>query len=194
MRRAIWAMAFCLAAGAVIHGAEPTAGPTTAPTTAPAKQRAERPKIPDIDAYYYDLGTDKLFVATLRDLPPILVPGAKPGDLPMGARAFVFACGDCSVEANRYIGWIELYNTEAKAKLTAAAKGDDPPQSDVLFLQTIEQGHFIAFPDPTKKDWKAKGFHEFMSEQGNRIMQNSQTRCGEGVIPRNCMPADTIKK
>jgi hypothetical protein len=156
--------------------------------------------IPEIDAYYYDLENDKLFVARLKDLPPIAVPGTPPGNQPKGARAFVFACHDCADEKDRYIGWIELYTPEAKEKLTTAARGSTPEGGDtnqpapmapdVMFMQTMEQGHLIARPDPANKEWKSKGFFEFMSDSGNKIMQESQQRCGEGVIPRNCMPAD----
>lgn len=159
--------------------------------------------MPDIDAYYYDLENDKLFVARLRDLPPIMVPGAAPNSKPMGARAFVFACHDCADEKDRYIGWIELYKAEAKERLTAAARGpapgsdtnNPPPMApDIMMMTSMEQGHLIAKPDPENKEWKTNSFFEFMSDQGNKIMQDSQQKCGEGVIPRNCMPADAIKK
>ena len=84
--------------------------------------------------------------------------------------------------------------------MNAAARGNNPdgggdtnapaPMPDVMFMQTMEQGHLIAKPDPENKEWKKNSFFEFMSDQGNKIMQDSQQKCGEGVIPRNCMPAD----
>jgi len=152
------------------------------------------PTPPEIDGYYYDVDTDKVFISRVNSLPPIVVPGSAAGAKATGARAFVFACKDCGDEKDRYVGWIELYTPEAKAAMSAGTtEGGAGVPLGPASMMGMERGHMIAKPDPQRADWK-KEFYEFMSNEGNRIMQESQARCGEGVIPRNCMPADADKK
>jgi hypothetical protein len=155
----------------------------------------------NIDGYYYDLENDKLFVARVGDLPPIAVPGSPAGAKPMGARAMVFACHDCKDEKDRYIGYIEIYTPEAKEALAAASRAPAPgtdtsappgPAAGMMSMQMMEQGHMIAKPSTEDKEWKNK-FFEFMSPDGSKILQESQMKCGEGLIAKNCMPEKVTK-
>jgi hypothetical protein len=146
-----------------------------------------------VNGYYYDLNTDQVFVARVRDLPPIAVPGAPTDAKPTGARAFVFACNDCNDPKDRYIGWIEVYTPEAISKLIGAAREPAATQPSstqpmlMLSMSEMEVGHLIGKPDPSDPHWKDK-LVGFVSDEGNAILQASQSRCGPGVIPRNCMP------
>lgn len=128
-----------------------------------------------IDVYYYDLGTNKLFVDTSDKYPPIATPT---GEM-KGARAYVFSCGDCADESQRFIGYLEMYTPQAKSAL------EDPQPIDPEEMPTIdifEEGRLIRGVDA--KDWVKANSNEAFETQ-----DAVQTRCGD-VPPKSCMPSD----
>ena len=67
-------------------------------------------------AIYYDLSTQQTFTATTgqrNPLPPIEAPSGPFNGKPGGVRAWVYACGDCRVEANRQIVWLDQFTESA---------------------------------------------------------------------------------
>lgn len=142
----------------------------------------------DLNAFYYDLSNDKLFVTNTHEVPPITVPGQPPDAPQSGALAYVFACRDCADSADRYIGYVELYSPEAKKLLASLDAGGEPSVPDATFTKTVDNGHLIALPDAKNPNWK-KNLVPFASREGQRIMEVSQTRCGE-TPPRLCSPRD----
>jgi hypothetical protein len=75
--------------------------------------------VPIFNAYFYDLETGKLFVARMSEPSPIPAPGALPGATPTGVKANVFACHTCEDEKDRFVGFVEMYTPEAKARMAA---------------------------------------------------------------------------
>ena len=73
----------------------------------------DRPR--QVDAYYYDLNTQELFVAPMRSGSPIKAPSDTGGE-ESGVLAFVFACGDCTNPANRFIGMLQRVETGVLAE------------------------------------------------------------------------------
>jgi hypothetical protein len=136
-----------------------------------ARPRSYTPRI--VDVYYYDLGTGQTYLAKSNEIPPIPAPSGK-----LGVRAHVFSCGDCSNPSDHFIGWLEMYTREAKEQLTNPQPPDPngPPAYDVW-----ERGHLVRAPDVDK--WvPANG------EEGFKIMEAMQTKCGSGGQPRPCFP------
>ena len=148
----------------------------------------------DYSAFYYDLNNDVLFVANTRDVPPIMVPGQPANSPPAGALAFVYACRNCADDNDRYVGFIELYTPEAKKMVLA--NGPDKPSltvPDETYTQTVEGGHLVARPDPKNPAWKKK-LVGYLTGDGQRVIQDSQARCGADAVPRICSPRDLVAK
>jgi hypothetical protein len=143
------------------------------------------------NAYFYDMDTDKVFVSSAGDIPPINVPGST-GAKPMGARAMVFACHDCKDEKDRFVGWVEVYTPETKAKLedvshqSRGAASPITPQR-MMMMGGGDGGHLLAKPDPANPQWK-NGFVDFTADEGSKVMLDAQQRCGEGTVPQMCQP------
>jgi len=137
-------------------------------------------------SYYYDLASQRLFVATAEGLPPIAGPGSRRNEL-TAPRAFVFACRSCADDKDRYIGWLQAYTPEAQ---DAFKQQNDSVQRDKLDMATIHQlartvlrGEMIA--SPTRD--RATEFVPLESPAGHKIMKESNKKCGE-VPPRRCFP------
>jgi hypothetical protein len=89
-------------------------------------QQVRRPKFDlyEVQSYYYDLETDRLFVGKTSGLPPIAGPGSTGPDDLTAVRAYVFACHNCDDMHDRYIGWVEGFSKEAREAF-ANIRSDD---------------------------------------------------------------------
>lgn len=152
-----------------------------------------------VSVYYYDLNTGKTFVGPSDKMPPIPAPSGPlegmGGDA--GVRAYVFACGDCSDESKRFVGWLEIYTPDAKEAMQNAmrppaggatpAGGAVPPgpmgSPDMFML--MEEGHLIRAEKA--EDGSEPKWEKYNSEAGFKIIQSIQTRC-EGAPPKPCFP------
>jgi hypothetical protein len=61
--------------------------------------------------WFYDLKNKKVFTAPAGTKPPILAPGQREGEEPMGVGANFYTCGSC---ADRQLGWYVRYTAEAR--------------------------------------------------------------------------------
>ena len=148
-------------------------------------------------AYYYDLSTGKLFSGAIEHIPPILVPGAPADARPMGVQAYVFACRDCGEAEDRYVGYLEIFNSDAYDHLaTIISKREQlqltPAQAVEHARMSTEEstvvrdGRLIAKPEPTEPG-KAI-FVPFHSEAGEQIIRQAAENCGEGRQAMPCHP------
>jgi len=127
-----------------------------------------RPRV--VDVYYYDIGDGQLFTALSNEIPPIDAPSGK-----QGVRAYVFACGDCANESERFIGWMEMYTPDAKRIMTSP-----PTEAENMdAFEVMERGHLVSADG---RNWVSAN-----GEQGFQVMESMQSRCGQ-TAPTPCYP------
>ena len=151
-------------------------------------------------AFYYNLSTGKLFTASPDEPPPIRVPDSPTVN---AAEAFVFSCGSCADERERFVGYVVLYEPEAKKKLmemveSNVAAGHDRALAllyateQALSDPTIEEGHMIGRPGG---DTKAKEvFYPIASAEGAAIKASPDSHCAKGQRAAVCVPGDLGKR
>lgn len=133
-----------------------------------------------IDVYYYDLGSKKLFIDKSDKYPPIAAPSGE-----KGVRAYVFSCGSCADEKQRFIGYLEMYTPKAKERLEnpqppAAQMDPDVPPPD---FDIYNQGRLVRGMDT--EEWVTAE-----SEAGFQIIDKISTKCGGMEYPKSCFPGD----
>lgn len=144
-----------------------------------SKQNAYKPRI--VDVYYYDLGTGELFLAKSNEIPPIDAPsGPGPNNTPRGVRAYVFSCGDCSDKSQQFVGWLEMYTPDAKRALTSPPKPGEKQGPE--YYDLWERGCLVSVPGSGR--WALAN-----SEDGHKVMESSQSKCGGNIVPRPCFPS-----
>lgn len=94
------------------------------------------------NAYFFDLNTKKIFIASASERAPIATPSGPFENEPAGVRLFVFSCSPCpnlngktldEVKAlGATVGWLERYSPEAQKKLNA---GDHNPETLIEGVQ-----------------------------------------------------------
>ncbi|MCC7191866.1 MAG: hypothetical protein IT444_03695 [Phycisphaeraceae bacterium] len=148
-----------------------------------------------VDMWYYDMGSeapdhlDRLFAGKGNELPPIASPSGKLNENgePMGARAWVYSCGDCADKKSRFIAYIEVYSKEAKELFTNPAKVSTsamPPPLRPEDMLKQEEGHYIKEPDSDK-------WYQFQSPEGNNIRMKVLEKCGDiKTPPKMCYPGE----
>jgi hypothetical protein len=142
-----------------------------------------RPRI--VDIYFFDLGTGTIFLGKSNQIAPIDAPsGAGPEGVQLGVRAYVFSCGSCDNEADRFIGWLERYTPEAKQQLLNPPKIDEASPAGPEMIDTWEKGHEIA---RYRKDLKTLKWVVNNSDAGYKIMQDVQNKCPNGQA-NPCFP------
>ena len=148
-------------------------------------QLKSKPAAPaKIDAYFYDLETDRLFIAPYNQLPPIAAPGTS-ADAPLTAvHAAIYACNNCDDPRDRFIAWLDAYTPNARARRPASAG----LASDATTAEEFEAGHLLAKPGTPDSSWKITGFVEMMSPRGQAIIAEAQQICGPDKSPFVCSP------
>ena len=138
----------------------------------PANMFEPQHEVRTVDVFFMDTADGSLFIDKSDQLPPITAPSGM-----QGVRAFVFACGDCGDEANRFVGWLETYTPEAKKAIETPAVG---PEGGMDNYEVIENGHLVA--SPKSKQWMMAN-----SEQGFKIMDSVLSQCPDQA-PKPCFP------
>jgi hypothetical protein len=160
-----------------------------------------RTYVPPTEVYFYDLVGGKLFVASVKDYPPIDNPeGTKlKNGQPAGVKANVFSCGSCK-EGEWQIGYLETYQPKARdaqmkmdaemEKLAAAAatNPEGGPGMPALtgpnpeYMRQISEGHMVArVKAPTK-------WFKMEEPEGAQIVNEGVTKCPDGKYPTPCYP------
>lgn len=139
-----------------------------------------KPRI--VDVYYYDLGNGELFLAKSNEIPPVDAPsGPGANNIPQGVRAYVFSCGECGDKAQQFVGWLEMYTPDAKRALTSPPTPDPNNPQGPEYYDLWEKGHLVSIPGSSK--WVQAN-----SEEGFKVMESMQSKCGAGGQPKPCFP------
>ena len=113
--------------------------------SAPAEEGAEAAR----SAFYYDLNAGELFVAPEQPAPIPAPSGPTADGAPAGVHARVFACGDCRVAENRFIGYLatrprpvpgrgdKLHAGQSGARVTLKRDGDGDWR-DQIVIRPVE--------------------------------------------------------
>ncbi len=91
-----------------------------------------------MNAYFYDVESNEMFEAKADELPPIMSKNNH-----KAYKAYVFTCGECSNEADRFVGYYEGftddYKTKRQAAIDAAKAGGKVPMPDEAMY--MEEGY-----------------------------------------------------
>lgn len=143
------------------------------------------PSVSDlVKLWFYDLSANKLVRAGDHIAPTKSTSGATV------VRAYIFSCGECGDAGQRYIGWLEQFNEEAKAalqksfqKTTYTGPSGLETLNDEDIAAVIPAGsRQIRLPD--SGNWV-----DFVSVDGVAIREKAMKRCGENP-PNPCDLAD----
>ena len=122
--------------------------------------------------YFYDLNTKTLFEAPADSEIPM---SRESGDFegkPAGVRAHVFACGQCSDESARFIGYLE------KPLPPEDRPPPDDPRSEVTLIKREEDTKWV----------------ESDSREAERIRQAVYQRCTAGQRTNFCRPEAKVEQ
>ena len=115
--------------------------------------------------YFFDMESKKLFAGPRGVLPPIT---AESGPH-KGARAYVYACGDC--DKDQFIGYVEVYLPDHQKAVQSG---------DRFAAQNTQSGHLISKHEELK--WVPR-----TSQQGHAIIRETWGKCPAGK-PKPCFP------
>jgi|GEM_PF-6436878 len=161
-------------------------GPNTVPTPCYPTESASLKRIPNSrkptggyyprirDVYFYDVGTGELLLASSHEIPPVTSPNGNEA-----VRAYVSACGDCSLSSKRFIAWLEKYSPAAKKALAGPAS-EDASYEDTF--KVMEEGHLISVDGKT---WAKAN-----SQKGIEIMESMEDKCESNEVPKLCNPGE----
>jgi len=143
----------------------------------------------NMDLYFYDRNTEKVFVATSKQDPPIETDSGSYDGEPAGVRIHIYGCGECDEnfegmtpeqieEAEGMVGYLEKYTPDAKEAMQADNNGQPNYES-------IRRGHMVRPFDGDEGDWV-----QSESEDGLDITQRAQSgrNCPEGQHAIPCQP------
>lgn len=133
----------------------------------------DQPPTSTILRYYYDTNRNALFVAG-EDAPPIVTQSQDRGKPPAGVRAYVFSCGRCDVEKERFIGFLHSYQTEKRAKFVemyrfASSRNEEVPLS--------AQSELISGDGSIVRRVDESNWFDASSPEGLAIRKDALTRC-----------------
>jgi len=126
--------------------------------------------------YFYDQNTRELIELPAGTQGPVETDSGPYQGMPAGVLAHVFACGQCSDESLRYIGWLEAPVESVPAELISgepATSGDGEEDPG--------EGLLIRRPDDEK--WIYKG-----TPKAETIVQKALGKCPRGTILNWCDP------
>lgn len=118
-------------------------------------------------AYFYDQNTGKLFAAPASTVGPIETESGPYHSEPAGVRAHVFACGQCSIESNRFIGYL------SKPLPPEEQPKDEPP---LELIKRVEDEQWYRSDQP----------------EARQIMAELGERCPSSVRRNYCRPEPQI--
>jgi len=130
--------------------------------------------------WFYDLNTEKLFVADEDEIPPIDAPSGKfPDGQPAGVRAYVLTYFQDPNESERFIGYLEKYTPEGKKIIFSFQKSRDNVTKELV--RQLNKNRFVRTPDDDR--WFLTD-----SNEGRLILKQVSLINETGQIPRYCSP------
>lgn len=140
---------------------------------------------PWIKVWCFDLATGKPFVGTEKDAPPFATASGPLKDgSPAGVRAEVQSCGDCNVEAERFVAWVWKFTPEAQKAVQGAIDAlpngyvEDSPY-DLSAARANPDAILYATPDALDA-WVTEG-----SADGQQLMKEAAAHC-KGKPAKSC--------
>jgi hypothetical protein len=130
-------------------------------------------------AWFYDLNTNKLFVADSDNIPPIDAPSGKlPDGQPAGVKAYVFSYIREPNESERFIGYLEKYTPQGKKIISLFRKSKNNVTKDMVL--ELNKNRFVCKPS---KQW-------FLADSNEgRVILKQVSRINEkGQIPNYYSP------
>ena len=134
-------------------------------------------------AYYYDLDTDRLFVAEGEFAPVMRVNESSEPAGESGVRAVVMSCTDCEDESRRRVAYLETVGAEGKRALLSRGITPDSP-TERIDAVLLEEGltRWVSAPVPGV-NWVEAG-----SAEGRAIVARGEAGCPDGTTPVACVP------
>jgi hypothetical protein len=150
-----------------------------------------KPNAPSLPtkAYFYDLEAKHLFTADRAKVAPIANPAGKEG---VGVRAYVFSCGRCENESERFVGYLETFSAEGKAGMTqtqnpaagGSATGVGYGQSPAFSARKAAMSGRQIASEKSPEEWSLAD-----SPEATQVMDEVGKACG-GAAPKLCEPPD----
>jgi hypothetical protein len=128
-------------------------------------------------AWYYDMGTERLFAAPYQPA-PIRAPSDGDKQTRSGVIARVFTCGQCS-EDEWFVSYLEKYMDEALYAVVELEQGDDP-ENEAMLERVATMGHVVRVPHHDA--WLM-----YDSAKGMQVRRRASQHC-EGGAPKACFP------
>lgn len=146
------------------------------------------------ETYYYDLGSKKLFAAPTGQPSPI---AARSGSTqedgsPGGVLAYVYSCGSCANEAERFVGYLEQMSKEGRDALATmqsqnpGMRWEDVPPAGRRSMNVNPDESMIVARESLEGGWVPRD-----STEGINIINEALAKCGEGKRPATCKPSDS---
>ena len=141
----------------------------------------EAPKVKEYKkGWFYDLNTSKLFVAKSKLTPPIEAPsGPLENGKPAGVKAYVFSYKYEPNESERFIGFLEVFTSEAKRNQTTSAKSRGDSAAELI--KQWGEGRLIRRVED--EQWYTAN-----SNEGRAIIENAFSPNENGERARSCPP------
>lgn len=137
--------------------------------------------------WFYDTTTGSLFVEMSDRVAPIESPAKsrESEGKPTGVRAYLFSCGSCSDEKERFIGYFETHTKAAQdAIINRPPDREGVPPVDISSL--VDEGTLVAKPVSGSAElvWVV-----MVSSEGQAIMRDAVSKpCADGKLPVQCRP------
>lgn len=139
--------------------------------------------VPMTYAYYYDLGTEQIFVDTREHVPPFPAPSGKTGPKgePLAVQAHVFSCTNCDNPSERFLGYLSQYTPNAKRDIEQMIA--DPEHAPKYSMEDDPRNIGRVYRAPEGGDWFFAN-----SDGADEIMSAGRKRCPSGSQPALCFP------
>ena len=121
------------------------------------QSRGPRRSASPVDAYYFDMGSGRIFVSASAQIAPIDAPSGPYRESPGGVRVYIFACAGCgdyegmSVgqvrERGGHVAWLEMYDPAVKEQFTRGRQ-PGPMMMTGRLVKTVDAEHWVRSSSP----------------------------------------------
>lgn len=137
---------------------------------------SQRPNIPRIHkVWFYDINTNKLFIADNDEVAPIDAPSGKMA----GVRAYVLSYSFEPNESERFIAYLEKFTPEGKKCVLICRKAGTKVTKEMIL--ELNKNRFVC--NPNDMNWFLAD-----SNDGRLILQQAYHTNEKGQIPISCLP------
>lgn len=116
--------------------------------------------------YFYDLGTNQVYIEPPGTTPPVTAPSGK-----MGVVAAMYSCGSCDDSSERFIGYLQMETPEYKKAMETSQPITPEQSSNGVLLRKVDSDAWFVRE----------------SEAGQKLFDALMARCPEGTL-QVCTP------